>query len=120
MIEHTLDAANAFLHIRPKSSLEKADFEELAKKVECKAARKKMTAALSELARLHSQLPMSRAAFGTQIQRIADEHAEPYGCKLLLQHNSDGVVELRIKDQKAEFQCEICKTTECFFHPRTE
>ena len=86
----------------------------------CKAARKEMTAALSELARLHSQLPMSREAFATKIQRIADEHAQPCGCKLLIQHNSDGLVELRIKAQTAEFQCAACKTSECFFHPRTE
>ena len=34
MIEHTLDATNAILHIRPKSSLEQADFEQLAKAVD--------------------------------------------------------------------------------------
>ena len=85
----------------------------------CKAARGKMTAAQTELARLHSQLPMSREAFATQIQRIAAEHAEPCGCELLIQHNSDGLVELRIKVQESEFHCELCKTIECFFHPRT-
>jgi len=34
MIEHTFDAANALLYVRPKSSLEKGDFEELAKTVD--------------------------------------------------------------------------------------
>jgi SpoIIAA-like len=34
MIEHTLDAANSILHVRPKSALEQADFVELAKTVD--------------------------------------------------------------------------------------
>jgi len=34
MIEHHLDTQNAILHIQPKSSLEKADFEGLAKAVD--------------------------------------------------------------------------------------
>ncbi len=34
MIEHTLDTANAILHIQPKSSLEQADFEQLAQAVD--------------------------------------------------------------------------------------
>jgi hypothetical protein len=34
MIVHTLDASNAILHIQPKSSLEKADFEGLAAEVD--------------------------------------------------------------------------------------
>ena len=34
MIEHTLDTTNAILHIQPKSSLEQADFEQLAKTVD--------------------------------------------------------------------------------------
>ena len=33
MIDFTLDTTNAILHIRPKSSLEEADFEQLAKAV---------------------------------------------------------------------------------------
>ena len=34
MIEHTLDAANSILYLRPKSSLEKNDFAQLAKTVD--------------------------------------------------------------------------------------
>jgi hypothetical protein len=34
MIEHTLDTAAAILHIQPKSSLEPADFEQIAKSVD--------------------------------------------------------------------------------------
>jgi len=34
MIEHTLDSANSILYVRPKSSLEQADFEQLAKTVD--------------------------------------------------------------------------------------
>ena len=34
MIEHTLDPVNAILYVRPVSSLEKADFEQLAKAVD--------------------------------------------------------------------------------------
>jgi SpoIIAA-like len=34
MIEHTFDPATAILHIQPKSSLEQADFEQLAKTVD--------------------------------------------------------------------------------------
>jgi SpoIIAA-like len=34
MIEHTLDTTNAILYIRPQSSLEKADFEKLAREVD--------------------------------------------------------------------------------------
>lgn len=34
MIDHTLDAANSILHVKPKSALEKADFEALAKTVD--------------------------------------------------------------------------------------
>ena len=34
MIEHTLDTHNGILHIRPKSSLEQADFEQLAKAID--------------------------------------------------------------------------------------
>ena len=34
MIEHTLDTAHAILYVRPKSSLEKSDFVELAKAVD--------------------------------------------------------------------------------------
>lgn len=34
MIEHTLDTANAILHLRPKSALEQADFEQLARAVD--------------------------------------------------------------------------------------
>ena len=34
MIEHSLDPSTAILNIRPKSSLEKGDFEELAKTVD--------------------------------------------------------------------------------------
>jgi hypothetical protein len=34
MIEHTLDTTNGILHLRPKSSLEQADFEQLAKAVD--------------------------------------------------------------------------------------
>ncbi len=34
MIEHTLDKTAAILHLRPKSSLEAADFEQLAKEVD--------------------------------------------------------------------------------------
>lgn len=30
MVEHDLDIANGILHLRPKSSLEKSDFEQLA------------------------------------------------------------------------------------------
>lgn len=86
----------------------------------CKAAREEVTAALTELARLHSHLPMSRESFATQIQRIADEHAQPCGCELLVQHNSDALVELRIKVQPSGFQCGVCETIECFFHPHTE
>lgn len=86
----------------------------------CNAARGKVTATLTELAQLHRLLPMPREAFPTQIQRIADEHAQPCGYELLVQQNSDGLIELRIKVQKAKRQCEACKTIECFFHPPTE
>jgi SpoIIAA-like len=34
MIEHSLDAANSILHVRPTSSLEERDFVELAKAVD--------------------------------------------------------------------------------------
>jgi len=34
MIEHHLDTGNAILHIQPKSALEKADFEDLARAVD--------------------------------------------------------------------------------------
>ena len=34
MIEHTLDTAHSILYVRPKSSLEKSDFVELAKAVD--------------------------------------------------------------------------------------
>jgi hypothetical protein len=34
MILHTLDTANAILHLQPQSSLDKEDFEELAAKVD--------------------------------------------------------------------------------------
>ena len=34
MIEHTLDTTNGILHIQPKSSLEQADFDQLAKAVD--------------------------------------------------------------------------------------
>ena len=34
MIEHTLDRADAILHLRPQSSLEQSDFEELAREVD--------------------------------------------------------------------------------------
>ena len=34
MIEHTFDPTTAILHIQPKSSLEQADFEQLAKTVD--------------------------------------------------------------------------------------
>ena len=34
MIEHTLDAENSILHVRPKSSLQQSDFAELAKAVD--------------------------------------------------------------------------------------
>ena len=34
MISHSLDTANAVLHIQPQSSLEKADFEKLAAEVD--------------------------------------------------------------------------------------
>ena len=34
MIEHTLDTADSILYVRPKSSLEKGDFERLAKAVD--------------------------------------------------------------------------------------
>ena len=34
MIEHTLDTHNGILHIQPKSSLEQADFERLAKVID--------------------------------------------------------------------------------------
>lgn len=34
MIEHHLDPTTAILHVRPKSSLEQADFEELAREVD--------------------------------------------------------------------------------------
>jgi hypothetical protein len=34
MIEHTLDSANSLLHVRLKSALEQADFEQLAKTVD--------------------------------------------------------------------------------------
>ena len=34
MIQHSLDTTNAVLHIQPKSSLEKEDFEELAAAVD--------------------------------------------------------------------------------------
>lgn len=86
----------------------------------CQAAREKMRAAGTKLARLHLQLPMSREAFAAQIQRVADEHAQPCGCELRVQANSDGLVEVRIKVPQVERQCDVCKTIECFFHPRTE
>ena len=34
MIEHTLDAANSVLYVRPKSAIAKGDFEQLAKAVD--------------------------------------------------------------------------------------
>jgi hypothetical protein len=34
MIEHTLDAANSILYLRPKSSLEQSDFAELARTID--------------------------------------------------------------------------------------
>ena len=34
MIEHTLDAANSILYLRPKSALEQGDFAQLAKTVD--------------------------------------------------------------------------------------
>ena len=34
MIDHTLDTANAILHLRPRSALEPLDFEQLAKAVD--------------------------------------------------------------------------------------
>jgi hypothetical protein len=34
MIEHTLDTAHSILYVRPKSALEQADFEQLAKTVD--------------------------------------------------------------------------------------
>ncbi len=34
MIEHTLDTTNGMLHLRPKSSLEREDFEKLASEVD--------------------------------------------------------------------------------------
>jgi hypothetical protein len=85
----------------------------------CQAAREEVTAALAELARLHAKLPMPQAIFAARIQGIVDEHAEPCGCELLVQHNADGLVALRIKVPKSEFHCELCNTIECFFHPHT-
>lgn len=34
MIDHTLDAAQSILYVRPKAALQKADFEQLAKTVD--------------------------------------------------------------------------------------
>jgi hypothetical protein len=86
----------------------------------CTATRAKMTAALTELARLHSHRPLSHDAFAAAIQRIADEHAQPCGCELLVQHNADGLVQLHLKVRPSDFDCEVCQTIECFFHPRAK
>ena len=86
----------------------------------CRAAREQMTPALIELARLHSHLSMPQEAFAAEVQRIADEHAQPCGCELHVQHTSEGPIQIRIKSQKFKVPCEVCRIIECFFHRRTE
>lgn len=90
------------------------------KELPCKAAREKMTPALDELARLRKHLPLSHEAFAAELQRIVDEHAQPCGCDLVVQHAADGPIKVHIKAQKLETQCEVCTLLECFFHHRTD
>ena len=73
MIEHTLDATNAILHIRPKSSLEQADFEQLAKAVD------PFIAGTGDLAGLIIETPAfpgwsSFGAFAAHMRFVKDHH----------------------------------------------
>mgnify|MGYP000014583227 CR=1 FL=1 len=47
VIEHTLDTTNSILYVRPKSALEQADFEQLAKAVDPFIEKQAISLALS-------------------------------------------------------------------------
>ena len=73
MIEHTLDTTNAILHIQPKSSLEKADFEQLAKAVD------PFISGTGDLAGLIIETPAfpgwaSFGAFAAHMRFVRDHH----------------------------------------------
>ena len=73
MIEHTLDTTNAILHIQPKSSLERADFEQLSKAVD------PFIAGTGDLAGLIIETPAfpgwsSFGAFAAHMRFVKDHH----------------------------------------------
>ena len=73
MIEHTLDTATAVLHIHPTSSLEPADFEQLAKEVD------PFIAGTGDLAGLIIETPTfpgwsSFKAFAAHMRFVKDHH----------------------------------------------
>ena len=73
MIEHTLDTTNAILHIQPKSSLEVADFEQLAEAVD------PFISGTGDLAGLIIETPAfpgwsSFGAFAAHIRFVKDHH----------------------------------------------
>jgi hypothetical protein len=73
MILHTLDTANAILHIQPQSSLEKEDFEKLAAEVDPFIAKK------GDLAGLIVEAPAfpgwsSFGALAAHLRFVKDHH----------------------------------------------
>lgn len=73
MIEHHLDSENTILHIQPKSSLEKADFESLARTVD------PFIAGTGDLAGLIIETPAfpgwsSFGAFAAHMRFVKDHH----------------------------------------------
>jgi hypothetical protein len=73
MLEHTLDSANGILHLRPKGSLRKEDFEQLAQMVDPYLEKK------GELAGLIIDAPAfpgwdSLGAMVTHLRFVRDHH----------------------------------------------
>lgn len=73
MIEHTLDSARSILYVRPKSSLEKGDFAQLAKTVDPYIAK---TGALAGIIIEVPKFPgwESLGAMAAHIRFVRDHH----------------------------------------------
>ena len=75
--------------------------------------RQAAAAAIKELSLFRSGGPVTTEALDAEVERIAKEKLQPYGCDLVVWRMDDGVIRFVIKVQNTGRQYDLIKS---FFH----
>jgi hypothetical protein len=75
--------------------------------------RQAAAAAIKELSLFRSGGPVTTEALDAEVERIAKEKLQPYGCDLVVWRMDDGVIRFVIKVQSTGRQYDLIKS---FFH----